>query len=254
MLKEIHEQPEALRQSLAGPGHAATARSRRPRSTASRTRSGASTRVELVACGTASYAALVGRGARSRTGPGCRRGSRSARSSATRRRRSTRTTLVIAVTQSGETADTIAPTRWAREQGCPIVAVTNTVGSAITREADAVLFLQAGPGDRGRGVEDVRHPGHDADRARRGDRQGARRAGRGAGAGARPRAAGAARRRRAGPRARRRATAGPRAAVRQLARLHVHRPRLRASRRRSRARSSSRRSATSTPRAMPRAS
>jgi len=54
-------------------------------------------------------------------------------------------TLVIAVTQSGETADTIAPTRLARERGCPIIAVTNTVGSAITREADAVLFLQAGP-------------------------------------------------------------------------------------------------------------
>ena len=52
---------------------------------------------------------------------------------------------MIAVTQSGETADTIVPTRWAREQGCPIVAVTNTVGSAITREADAVMFLQAGP-------------------------------------------------------------------------------------------------------------
>jgi len=52
---------------------------------------------------------------------------------------------VIAVTQSGETADTIAPTRWAKEQGCPIVAVTNTVGSAITREANAVMFLQAGP-------------------------------------------------------------------------------------------------------------
>ena len=52
---------------------------------------------------------------------------------------------MIAVTQSGETADTIAPTRLAREQGCPIVAVTNTVGSAITREADAVVFLQAGP-------------------------------------------------------------------------------------------------------------
>ena len=54
-------------------------------------------------------------------------------------------TLVIAVTQSGETADTIAPTRYARSRGCPIIAVTNTVGSAITREADAVLFLQAGP-------------------------------------------------------------------------------------------------------------
>ena len=54
-------------------------------------------------------------------------------------------TLVVAVTQSGETADTIAPVRLARERGCPVIAITNTVGSAITREADAVLFLQAGP-------------------------------------------------------------------------------------------------------------
>jgi glucosamine--fructose-6-phosphate aminotransferase (isomerizing) len=52
---------------------------------------------------------------------------------------------VIADTQSRETADTIATTRLARERGCPIIAVTNTLGSAITREADAVLFLQAGP-------------------------------------------------------------------------------------------------------------
>ncbi len=54
-------------------------------------------------------------------------------------------TLVIAVTQSGETADTIAPARFAAGLGCPLIAVTNTLGSAITREADAVLFLQAGP-------------------------------------------------------------------------------------------------------------
>ena len=103
------------------------------------------TRVELVACGSASYASLVGAAAHPGLDRAAGAGRRSARSSATRRRRSTRTTLVIAVTQSGETADTIAPTRLAREQGCPIVAVTNTVGSAITREADAVLFLQAGP-------------------------------------------------------------------------------------------------------------
>jgi glucosamine--fructose-6-phosphate aminotransferase (isomerizing) len=54
-------------------------------------------------------------------------------------------TLVIAVAQSGETADTLAATRLAREHGAPIVAVTNVVGSAITRIADAVLYLQAGP-------------------------------------------------------------------------------------------------------------
>jgi glucosamine--fructose-6-phosphate aminotransferase (isomerizing) len=54
-------------------------------------------------------------------------------------------TLVISVTQSGETADTLAPQRLAAESGAKIVAVTNVVGSAITREADAVCYLQAGP-------------------------------------------------------------------------------------------------------------
>src|SRR5581483_2203294 len=54
-------------------------------------------------------------------------------------------TLCIAITQSGETADTLAATRLARELGAPVVAVTNIVGSAITRVADGVLYLQAGP-------------------------------------------------------------------------------------------------------------
>jgi glucosamine--fructose-6-phosphate aminotransferase (isomerizing) len=54
-------------------------------------------------------------------------------------------TLCIAVTQSGETADTLVGIRQAREQGAPVVAITNVVASAITRLADAVLYLQAGP-------------------------------------------------------------------------------------------------------------
>jgi glucosamine--fructose-6-phosphate aminotransferase (isomerizing) len=54
-------------------------------------------------------------------------------------------TLCIAVTQSGETTDTLAATRLARERGAPVLAVTNIVGSAITRVADGVLYLQAGP-------------------------------------------------------------------------------------------------------------
>ncbi len=143
MLKEINEQPEALRQSIAGRV----------------TRDGrihlqelepviqmlrAVDRVELVACGSAYYAALVGAAAiQDWTGLPARAtvGSEFRYSPPPLGER----VLVIAVTQSGETADTIAPTRYAREQGCPVVAVTNTVGSAITREADAVLFLQAGP-------------------------------------------------------------------------------------------------------------
>src|SRR5712691_5428941 len=54
-------------------------------------------------------------------------------------------TLCIAVTQSGETADTLVSVRQARERGTPVIAVTNVVASAITRLADAVLYLQAGP-------------------------------------------------------------------------------------------------------------
>jgi glutamine---fructose-6-phosphate transaminase (isomerizing) len=143
MLKEIHEQPEALLQSITG----RVTRDDRIQveeiegleDALRRVR-----RVELVACGTAYYAALVGAAAlqdwtglpaRATVGSEFRYGPPPLDPD----------TLVIAVTQSGETADTIAPTRLARERGCPVIAVTNTVGSAITREADAVLFLQAGP-------------------------------------------------------------------------------------------------------------
>jgi glucosamine--fructose-6-phosphate aminotransferase (isomerizing) len=54
-------------------------------------------------------------------------------------------TLVISVSQSGETADTLAPTKLADERGATVVVVTNVVGSALTRDADAVCYLQAGP-------------------------------------------------------------------------------------------------------------
>src|SRR5437660_2934674 len=54
-------------------------------------------------------------------------------------------TLCIAVTQSGETADTLVGIRQARERGAPVIAITNVVASAITRLADAVLYMQAGP-------------------------------------------------------------------------------------------------------------
>jgi glucosamine--fructose-6-phosphate aminotransferase (isomerizing) len=143
MLKEIHEQPTALRQSLAG-RVTADGRIHAPEVDGLDEAFRRITRVEIVACGTASYAGLVGAAAiQEWTGLPARVtvGSEFRYSPPPL----DADTLVVAVTQSGETADTIAPTRWAREQGCPIVAVTNTVGSAITREADAVMFLQAGP-------------------------------------------------------------------------------------------------------------
>ncbi len=143
MLKEIHEQPQALRQCVTGRvGTDGRLRVEELEPLADVLRS--VTRVELVACGTAAYASLAGAALIERW---CGLPARVTVGSEFRYSPPPLdpTTLVIAVTQSGETADTIAPTRYARERGCPIVAVTNTVGSAITREADAVLFLQAGP-------------------------------------------------------------------------------------------------------------
>ncbi len=52
---------------------------------------------------------------------------------------------VLVISQSGETADTLAALRIAREKDCPVIGVCNVVGSSIAREADAVVFTQAGP-------------------------------------------------------------------------------------------------------------
>lgn len=54
-------------------------------------------------------------------------------------------TLVLAISQSGETLDTLEAVRHAREQGARVVAISNTVGSQIPRESDAVVYTHAGP-------------------------------------------------------------------------------------------------------------
>ena len=142
MLKEIHEQPEAILAAITGRIHDDEVRVPELEPLAPLLPS--IERVELVACGSAAYASAVasqamqtwaGLPARWNIGSEFRYDPPPL----------DERTLVVAVSQSGETADTLAPTRLARQQGCPVVAVTNTVGSAITREADAVLFLQAGP-------------------------------------------------------------------------------------------------------------
>jgi glucosamine--fructose-6-phosphate aminotransferase (isomerizing) len=142
MLKEIHEQPDAVAESIAD-----------------RLSSGDRVdlselgiaedfvrdlrRIVIVACGTSYHAGLVGRYAieewarvpvemdvaseyRYRNpviGPG---------------------DLVVGITQSGETADTLAAMRLARDAGATVLAVTNIMGSQATRDADAVLFTRAG--------------------------------------------------------------------------------------------------------------
>ncbi|MDI3540348.1 MAG: hypothetical protein PWQ52_1471 [Methanolobus sp.] len=53
--------------------------------------------------------------------------------------------LTIAITQSGETADTLAAVRSSKSYGCRTVAITNVVGSTITRESDSIVYTRAGP-------------------------------------------------------------------------------------------------------------
>ncbi|MBQ4326219.1 MAG: glutamine--fructose-6-phosphate transaminase (isomerizing), partial [Mailhella sp.] len=52
---------------------------------------------------------------------------------------------VLVISQSGETADTLAALRLAKEKGCKVIGLCNVVGSSIAREADVVLYTQAGP-------------------------------------------------------------------------------------------------------------
>lgn len=54
-------------------------------------------------------------------------------------------TLVVAISQSGETADTLASLREARSRGAKVIAISNVVGSSITREADGTIHTHAGP-------------------------------------------------------------------------------------------------------------
>src|SRR5207244_5812130 len=100
-------------------------------------------RIVIVACGTAYHAAVTGRyiveeWARVPVEPDI--------ASEWRYRNPvlSKDTLVIGITQSGETADTIAAMRLAREQGARTLAITNQLGTQITRAGDAVLYTRAG--------------------------------------------------------------------------------------------------------------
>jgi glucosamine--fructose-6-phosphate aminotransferase (isomerizing) len=57
----------------------------------------------------------------------------------------TKNTLVVAISQSGETMDTLMATRYAKEQGAKVLAICNTQGATLARESDAVIYTHAGP-------------------------------------------------------------------------------------------------------------
>jgi glucosamine--fructose-6-phosphate aminotransferase (isomerizing) len=101
-------------------------------------------RVVIVACGTAYHAGLLGRYAIERL---ARVPVEVAVASEYRYADpiGDEQTLVVAISQSGETTDTLAAVEAARAFGARVLALTNTQGSLITREADAVLLTKAGP-------------------------------------------------------------------------------------------------------------
>ena len=143
MLKEIHEQADALAETIADRTARGTGVDLDDEGALEESILAGARRIVIVACGTAYHAGVVGRYAieewarlpveidiaseyRYRNpvvGPG---------------------DLVIGISQSGETADTLAAMRLARERGATVLAITNTMGSQATREADGVLFTRAG--------------------------------------------------------------------------------------------------------------
>jgi glutamine---fructose-6-phosphate transaminase (isomerizing) len=140
MLKEIHEQPASLRATLAG---RLDAEGRVDLSETGMDLSGFE-RVVIVACGTAYHAGLLGKHAIERL---ARVPVEVAVASEYRYTDpiGDEKTLVVAISQSGETTDTLAAVEAARAFGGRVLTVTNTQGSLITREADAVLLTRAGP-------------------------------------------------------------------------------------------------------------
>jgi len=140
MLKEIHEQPAALQATLAGRLDSDGAVDL---SELGFDFSGIE-RVVVVACGTAYHAGLLAKYAIERL---ARLPVEVAVSSEYRYADpiGDEKTLVVAISQSGETTDTLAAVEAARGFGARVLAVTNTQGSLITREGDAVLLTRAGP-------------------------------------------------------------------------------------------------------------
>ncbi len=140
MLKEIHEQPAALGATLLGRLDADGAVDL---SETGLDLSGVD-RIVVVACGTAYHAGLLGKRAiekLARVPVEVAVASEYRYSDPIGDER----TLVVAISQSGETTDTLAALEAARGFGAKVLAVTNTQGSLITREADAVLLTKAGP-------------------------------------------------------------------------------------------------------------
>jgi glucosamine--fructose-6-phosphate aminotransferase (isomerizing) len=142
MLKEIHEQPDAVAETVTD-RLAAADRVNLPELELSDEFLASMRRIVIVACGTSYHAGLVGRYAVEQW---ARVPVEMDIASEYRYREPVvgPEDLVIGITQSGETADTLAAMRLARESGARVMALTNIRGSQATRDSDTVLFTRAG--------------------------------------------------------------------------------------------------------------
>ena len=143
MLKEIYEQPTAIRETI---GAKINLNSKCEFDELHFTKEYLSSlnKIYIVACGTAMHAGLTGKNAIEKL---CRIPVEVDIASEFRYRNPIidEKTLCIFISQSGETADTIAALKLSKEQGAKTLAVTNVIGSSITREADYSMYTHAGP-------------------------------------------------------------------------------------------------------------
>jgi glucosamine--fructose-6-phosphate aminotransferase (isomerizing) len=143
MRKEIFEEPRAVRDTLLG-RFTSEGALKLDELRISEAYLRIADKVIIVACGTAYYAGLVAKYAIEHwTRIGCE-----VEIASEFRYRDpivTARTLVVTISQSGETADTLMAIRHAREQGARVIAICNTNGSTIPRESDAVIYTHAGP-------------------------------------------------------------------------------------------------------------
>ena len=144
MLKEIHEQVSAIHNTLAGKVSELDGAIYLNELNLSEDEIKKLSRVQILACGTSWHAGLLGKYLFEQLA-GIHCDIDICSEYRYRNPVMNEGTLAIAITQSGETADTLAAVREIMSYNCPTLAITNVVGSTITREANSVLYTRAGP-------------------------------------------------------------------------------------------------------------
>lgn len=144
MLKEIHEQPKALRDTMTSRLYDDKKEIVLDQIKLGKEELDQINQIYIVACGTAYHAGLIGKYSIEKY---ARIPVETDIASEFRYRNPIvdEKTLLIVISQSGETADTLAAMRLAKQKGARVMAITNVVGSSVSREAEDVLYTWAGP-------------------------------------------------------------------------------------------------------------